>query len=118
MTTSIATPLAAVLQNEVGRRVAALQQLADNVINDMQQAINRLSAPSAAPQAPWTTTAVSPQAPVQAPPAAPQPPAGTQLAHDDPRLHSPGLEVTNSPVGLVRSGWIATGGSLPLVRES
>jgi hypothetical protein len=109
---SIEETLAAVLRAEVEKRVAAVQQLADNAVADMQLAIDRLQNATAAPP---QNTAVAVQATMQAPPA---PLAGQQLAHDDPRLHGSDFEVTNSPIGLVRSGWIATGGSLPLVRES
>jgi hypothetical protein len=121
--TSIAESLAAVLQAEVDRRVAALQQLADCAINDMQQAISRASGaerlingPQNATAASLQNTAVATPVVLQAPMQAPLAPlAGTQLAHDDPRLHGPGFEVTNSPIGLVRSGWIATGSSLPII---
>jgi hypothetical protein len=119
--TSIAQSLAAVLQGEVDRRVAAVQSLADRATADMQLAVDRLQNATAAP--PQNTAVATPvvlQAPMQTPPAAPQLPygaqplEGSQLAHDDPRLHGAGFEVANSPIGLVRSGWIATGSSLPI----
>jgi hypothetical protein len=121
--TSIEETLAAVLRAEVEKRVAAVQLLADMAVADMQKAADRLqnatSAPSAAPERRSTTTAVAAPVVLQAPM---QPPAqhsaslaGSQLAQDDPRLHGRGFEVTNSPIGLVRSGWIATGSSLPVI---
>jgi hypothetical protein len=109
----VADSLAAVLRAEVEKRVADVQKLADRAVANMAAAVDRLQNATSAPS---TTTAVATpvvlQAPVQAPPA---PLAGTQLAHDDPRLHGHGFEVTNSSVGLVRSGWIAAGGSLPII---
>jgi hypothetical protein len=116
--TSIAQALAAVLKAEVDRRVAAVQALADNAVNDMQQAINRLSAPYNAAQ-PASASAARSGAHATAQAAlAVTPRAGQQLSPDDPRLFNTGFEVAQTPVGLVRSGFVQFGGSLPLVRES
>src|SRR5262249_22316699 len=108
---SLVASLAAVLQAEVEKRVAAVQELADRAVADMASAVDRLQNATSAPS---KDTAVATPVVLQAPPA---PPAGTQLAADDPRLYGRGFEVAETAVGFVRSGFVQFGGSLPLARE-